>query len=383
MTMPLPPRRTQRRRPRRRRPQTGDVLGRRYHLDLDLGQLGGATLFEARDAHRMEVVSILVAEHPTASAPPRAAVHGFFLAVERSRGVAAGYDYLVIERLSGDTLHQRRLARSRRALELEEAMGFGIDALHALDVLHEQRRAHGSLTPHDLWTGGSERLTLLVNSPGTHSHALPRVFMSPEMLRGQDATCQSDLYALGTILYTMLVGREPFGATPAISEHGHLHATLPQSQRLPQCVYEFLRHCMAKEPRDRFPSATAARNALLQLGYCSRYELISGEAPEQDEEPTERSPIKDGVPTLDTRAVVVQHDGRTERYTAAAVISEGWLDLEDDLQLSMASTLPAYLGAPPGPQARGKQHLPGLSRKKGPFPHRTHLDVPNRRPQHA
>ncbi|HSG46541.1 MAG TPA: serine/threonine-protein kinase, partial [Longimicrobiales bacterium] len=106
-------------------------------------------------------------------------------------------------------------------------------------------------------------------------------YMSPEQLRGQDVDERSDIFAIGVMVAEAVAGRRPFtGAT--FDEL--LLAILLKPYRLPGDAPEFraldavLQRCLAKDPADRFVSATALRRDLIPaLRACST--LAVGDSP--------------------------------------------------------------------------------------------------------
>jgi serine/threonine-protein kinase len=92
-------------------------------------------------------------------------------------------------------------------------------------------------------------------------------YMSPEQARGEDAGPAADLYAVGGVGYFLLTGRPPFSADhPLALLHAHLsEPVVPPSARAPGVPADLeavVLRLLAKSPADRFPSASAAAEAL-------------------------------------------------------------------------------------------------------------------------
>ncbi|POA34920.1 MULTISPECIES: serine/threonine-protein kinase [unclassified Pseudomonas] len=91
-------------------------------------------------------------------------------------------------------------------------------------------------------------------------------YMSPEQARGQDIDGRADLYALGVVLYEILVGKLPYTGNDALSTAlAHLTEPLPELPVHHGRYQEVLRQLLAKDPADRFPDAAALLRALDNL----------------------------------------------------------------------------------------------------------------------
>lgn len=126
----------------------------------------------------------------------------------------------------------------------------------ALGAIHAHQLTHGSLLPETIALSGAKaqvsRTPLFAPAPEYPVTA----YRAPEQLRGQAANPRSDVYALGVLLYELLLGAHPFAA-----ETDDLRLTLqlysqPQSPRarwpeIPPPLEEFLLCLLAPDPSDR------------------------------------------------------------------------------------------------------------------------------------
>jgi serine/threonine protein kinase len=90
--------------------------------------------------------------------------------------------------------------------------------------------------------------------------------MAPEQIRGGEITASTDIYALGVLLFRVIVGRNPFVASePSEVEQMHLKAPPPKPSdfaRVSPEVDAIVLRAMQKKPQDRFPSVIAFLDAL-------------------------------------------------------------------------------------------------------------------------
>jgi eukaryotic-like serine/threonine-protein kinase len=100
--------------------------------------------------------------------------------------------------------------------------------------------------------------------------------IAPEVLKGEPATASADLYAVGVVGYFLLTGKPIFDATSALDLIGHhMHtAPVPPGSRVPSVPADLetvILRCLRKEPRARFPDASALRQALLSCADAGRW----------------------------------------------------------------------------------------------------------------
>ena len=119
------------------------------------------------------------------------------------------------------------------------------------------------LTAHHPGRTGRESLEVLHAMSGTLQ------YMSPEQIRGELVDARSDLYALGCILYELVVGRPPFAGSPPTLMGQHLAEEAPPPSALvrdvPPGLERTIRKLLAKELKDRFGYADEVAAALAEL----------------------------------------------------------------------------------------------------------------------
>jgi serine/threonine-protein kinase PpkA len=87
--------------------------------------------------------------------------------------------------------------------------------------------------------------------------------MSPEQGHGAQVDERSDLYSVGVIFYEMLTGKKPYlASTPMAVIYKHSHSPLPALEPESAFLEPLAHKLLAKEPRDRFQSATELLEAI-------------------------------------------------------------------------------------------------------------------------
>jgi Tol biopolymer transport system component len=190
-----------------------------------------------------------------------------------------GSPYVVTELLEGETLRSR-LATG--ALSARKAIDYAIQIAHGLAAAHEKGIVHRDLKPENLFVTrdgrvkildfglaklkqpeeGADKTDLATATAGTEPGVVLGTlgYMSPEQVRGQAADQRSDIFAFGAILYEMLSGKRAFhGATAADTMSSILKEEPPDlsltNREIHPGLERIVRHCLEKNPEERFHSA--------------------------------------------------------------------------------------------------------------------------------
>ena len=188
-----------------------------------------------------------------------------------------GPDYLVMEFVEGETL--------RGPLPLRRALLYAGQILEALEAAHRKGVVHRDLKPANVMvskTGvklldfglaqmkapsmaGDQTATMALSTEGTIAGTLQ--YMSPEQLQGKPADARSDIFAFGLTFYEMLTGRRAFDGENAASVISAIMTAEPPALPRQELVASpaldgVLRLCVAKDPDDRWQSASDVRRAL-------------------------------------------------------------------------------------------------------------------------
>ena len=177
-----------------------------------------------------------------------------------------GVPYLVLEYIEGPTLADLMDVGldDSRIPDLLDQIAAGLDYAHAHGVIHRDIKPGNVLTTEDgrvvladfglAWLLEGAHLTMTGGVIGTPE------YMSPEQAAGEPIDHRSDVYALGVVLYEMLVGERPFIAeTPIAVLLKHLQDPAPSvllaRPDLPPAVGDVLAKVLVKDPAVRYASA--------------------------------------------------------------------------------------------------------------------------------
>ena len=264
------------------------ALEGRYAIERELGEGGMATVYLADDLKhgrkvalkvlKPELAAVLGAERFLAEIKTTANLQHPHILPLFDSGEAESFLYYVMPHVEGESLRER-LDRDQQ-LPVDEAVRIATNMAEALDYSHRQGVIHRDIKPdnvliHDgqpvitdfgiaLAVGGAGggRLTETGLSLGTPH------YMSPEQAAGgQHLGPATDIYALGCVLYEMLVGEPPFtGSTPqAILGKiiaGERVSAAGERETVPTHVDAAIAKALAKLPADRFTSAARFAEAL-------------------------------------------------------------------------------------------------------------------------
>jgi len=268
--------------------QNGASLGEYRIVEL-LGAGGMGEVYRARHERlgRDVAVKVLAAEHGGDDAV-RFENEARIQAVLTHDNLAALYDYvelqglrcLVMEYVPGESLADR-LRRTGR-LAPAEALSILRQIAGAAACMHRNGVVHRDLKPSNVRIDGGGRVKVLDfgiakarNTPGlTAAGAVigTPAYASPEQLRTGAVTPQSDVWAMGILLYEMATGRPPFrGTVPsqvweAISRSPREPVTAHVQSADGERIERIVTRCLAIDPRQRYADADALLAVLSGAG---------------------------------------------------------------------------------------------------------------------
>jgi Tol biopolymer transport system component len=270
-----------------------------YEILAPLGAGGMGEVYKARDTRLGRTVAIKVLPDAFARDADRLA------RFEReARAVAAishpnildihdigsdnGRTFVVAELLDGETLRERI---NRGALPVRKAIEIGIQITRGLAAAHDKGIVHRDLKPENVFLiadgqvkildfglarhaaasgpgSGATETAAAVTDPGTVLGTAG--YMAPEQVRGQAVDARADVFAFGAVLYEMVAGTRAFkGDTSADTMTAILKEDPPDlagsRPDLSPALDRIVRHCLEKNPAERFQSARDVAFALESL----------------------------------------------------------------------------------------------------------------------
>jgi eukaryotic-like serine/threonine-protein kinase len=192
-----------------------------------------------------------------------------------------GAPFIVTELLEGETVRARL---SGGAMAVRKAIDYATQAARGLAAAHEKGIIHRDLKPENLFLTNDGRLKILdfglakltqpegtaapqTNLPTASAGTEPGVvmgtlgYMSPEQVKGRAADQRSDIFSFGAILYEMLSGVRAFHRDSAAETMSAILSQEPPdlsatNRSVPPGLERIVRHCLEKNPEERFHSTS-------------------------------------------------------------------------------------------------------------------------------
>lgn len=272
-------------------PTHPEMLGRigRYDVERLIGSGGMGVVFKAFDTELNRPVAIkLLAPYLASSGPARkrfarearaaaAVVHQHVVPIHNVETERES-PFIVMQYVSGESL-QSRIDREG-PLELCEILRIGMQVADGLSAAHQQGLVHRDIKPSNILLEedvdralitdfGLARATDDASLTRTGFHPGTPQYMSPEQASGQSVDARSDLFSLGSMLYTMCTGRPPFRAENSLSVMRRITDSEPTPIRevnpsIPEWLSRLVNMLMAKPVHDRPQSAAFVASMMQQ-----------------------------------------------------------------------------------------------------------------------
>ena len=310
----------------------GQLVGH-YRVLEKIGAGGMGEVFRARDERLGRQVALKLIRPASSDNPDRlrrfeqearaaaALNHPNILAIY-DVGFHGSTPYIVSELLVGKTLRQRL---SEGPISTRETAGYAVQIAQGLTAAHERHIVHRDLKPENLFLTAEGRIKILdfgvakLQPPVDESRSIENLttvtkhgavigtvaYMSPEQLRGKTVDHRSDIFSFGAILYEMLTGTRAFqGETEVDTMTAVLReepsAAVLDEAAIPSGYQEVVRHCLEKEPENRFESAKDLAFAMQAISGSSPVKV-----PLMAPKPSRTSVLPWGLAAVMTAAAIV------------------------------------------------------------------------------
>jgi len=259
--------------------EKGRILADRYELKELVGQGGMADVYLAYDDILKREVAVKILRSSLTGDPiyiTRFHREARAAAALCHRNIVEIYDvgeeddlyYIVMEYVRGQTL--KELINKRGALHYVEAVDIMKQVASATALAHSMGIVHRDLKPQNILVTDSG-IVKIADFGIASIQSLSQVtqtdtimgslhYLAPEIARGEKATPQSDIYALGVVFYELLRGDVPFnGESPVNIALKHMRDEIPSvrayNPAIPQSVENIIIKATAKNTNNRYQCA--------------------------------------------------------------------------------------------------------------------------------
>lgn len=256
------------------------IIAERYELLDVIGRGGMADVYLANDTILNRTIAIKILRTSLAKDPvyiARFQREASAAAALSHKNIVEIYDvgedndqyYIVMEYVPGRTL--KELIAKRGALHVMEAIDIMKQVLSGTARAHQMGIIHRDLKPQNILVTdsgtakiadfGIASIQSLTQFTQTDVIMGSLHYLAPELARGEKATVQSDIYALGIVFYELLRGQVPFnGESPVNIALKHMQEELPSLREfnlsIPQSVENIVIKATAKNLNDRYKNAS-------------------------------------------------------------------------------------------------------------------------------
>jgi len=279
------------------------VVGRmlaHYRIAQKLGEGGMGVVYKAQDTHLDRAVAVKVLPPGKADDPERkrrfvqeakaaSALNHPNIVTVYDIDTSDGVTFIAMEYVPGKPLDE---VLARKALRLNEALGYAAQIADALSAAHAAGIVHRDLKPSNIIVGDDGRVRVLdfglakltgtgeagelaatatvapLSEAGTVLGTF--AYMSPEQAEGKVVDARSDIFSFGVVLYEMLARRHPFRRDSRISTMAAIVGEEPnppseESLGLSPEVDRAVLRCLRKEPQRRWQSMSDLKSVLEDL----------------------------------------------------------------------------------------------------------------------
>lgn len=273
---------------------TGELIDSRYLLQRRLAEGGMATIYAGIDTRLDRPVAVKIMHAHLANdetfvsrfikeAKATAALsHPNIVSIQDQGWNQGGPPavFLVMELVEGTTL--RDFLNENGVLNVEQTIQIIIPVLSALSAAHKIGIIHRDIKPENILISkdgrikvadfGLARNTSMVQTMTAESSVVlgSVSYLSPEQVQRGVADSRSDIYAIGIILFEMLIGKKPYdGETPIQIAYRHVNDRIPKineiNSNIPDAIAELVFDATAPNPDQRPKDAEELLNKLRDI----------------------------------------------------------------------------------------------------------------------
>lgn len=276
--------------------------------------------------------------------------------------------YLVMEYLPGITL--RELMREQRRLTIPQTVTIMDAVLSGLAAAHRGGIIHRDVKPENVLLAEDGRIKIgdfglaraTTANTATGQMLLGTIaYLAPELVTRGTADARSDIYALGILLYEMLVGEQPYqGEQPMQIAFQHATDSVPRpsvkNPGVPEPLDELVLWATERSPDDRPSDATEMLGRLREIEHelgiypqVARAVAAAGPALDDGIDSGEVTSILPGSITAPTAAVdATDNATRLRRATRRRAVKGGWLFTIVIVLAALAAGIGWWFGSGPG-----------------------------------
>lgn len=273
--------------------QIGKLFAGRYRILKSIGRGGMADVYLAKDLildNEEVAIKVLRTNYQTdqiavarfqREARAMAELNHPNIVSIRDIGEEDGQQFLVMEYVDGSDL--KKYIQDHAPLSNNEVVRIMEEVLSAMTLAHQQGIVHRDLKPQNilLTKDGTVKVTDFGIAVAFAETSLTQTnsmlgsvhYLSPEQARGSKATVQSDIYAMGIMLFEMLTGHIPYDGDSAVTiALQHFQKPLPsiidENKNVPQALENVVIKATAKRLSDRYASTfEMSRDLMTALSY--------------------------------------------------------------------------------------------------------------------
>eukprot|EP00418_Pyrodinium_bahamense_P091622 CAMPEP_0179048540 /NCGR_PEP_ID=MMETSP0796-20121207/19761_1 /TAXON_ID=73915 /ORGANISM="Pyrodinium bahamense, Strain pbaha01" /LENGTH=1031 /DNA_ID=CAMNT_0020745011 /DNA_START=33 /DNA_END=3129 /DNA_ORIENTATION=- len=250
-------------------------LPTRYTKGRFLGKGGFAKCYEVQDMETREIYAAKIVAKASIAKPRAHAKLKSEIAIHRSLNHEkvvkfhdhfedSDYVYIILELCPNQTLNEFMRKRPNKRLSEAEAMFYIYDLIVALKYLHRRRVIHRDLKLGNLFLDADVRLKVGdfgLAAQLEHDSEKRRTicgtpnYIAPEILEGKHGhSYEVDIWSLGVILYTMIIGRPPFETSDVRTTYRRIRYnqySFPDTVRISEQAKDLINAILRTEPHSR------------------------------------------------------------------------------------------------------------------------------------